>query len=87
MKPRLDGLFLRKPKADREIERYIMTPGQATSYKIGMIKILELRARAQQELGPRFDLREFHDVLLRDGPLPLDVLEEQVEAWIAQTRA
>ncbi len=78
---------LSESEAAREIERYIMTPGQATSYKIGMIRILELRARARRELGTRFDLREFHDVLLRDGPLPLDILEEQVEAWIAQKRA
>jgi uncharacterized protein (DUF885 family) len=73
---------LSEGEAVREIERYIMTPGQATAYKIGMIKILDLRAQAKRELGDRFDLREFHDVVLRDGALPLDVLEEQVGAWI-----
>jgi uncharacterized protein (DUF885 family) len=68
----------------KEIERYIVMPGQATAYKIGMLKILDLRQRAQDKLGDQFDLREFHDVILRDGPLPLTLLEEQVEAWLAR---
>lgn len=76
------------PNTDREIEtetnRYIVLPGQATAYKVGMIKILELRALARRELGPRFDLRRFHDLVLRNGPVPLDVLEEIVRAWIAR---
>ena len=67
-----------------ETNRYIVLPGQATAYKVGMLKILELRALAQRELGPRFDLRRFHDLVLRDGAVPLDVLEEIVRGWIAR---
>jgi uncharacterized protein (DUF885 family) len=70
-----------------EIERYIVSPGQACAYKVGMLKIRELRARAQQELGPRFDQREFHDVLLKDGAMPLDILEQQVNAYIKNKKA
>jgi len=69
-----------------EIERYLVQPGQALAYKIGMMKILELRDRAKGALGSRFDLREFHDVVLRNGTLPLDLLEEQVNAYIASSR-
>lgn len=65
-----------------EIERYIVNPGQACAYKVGMLKFQELRARAQRELGPKFDQREFHDVMLRDGALPLEILEEQFNAWL-----
>ncbi|MDQ8754977.1 DUF885 domain-containing protein [Sphingosinicella sp. LHD-64] len=67
----------------REIDRYIVLPGQACSYFIGMQKILELRQRARQRLGQRFDLRAFHDQVLGSGPLPLPMLEEQIDAWIA----
>ena len=66
-----------------EIERYIVSPGQACAYKVGMLKIRELRARAEQELGPKFDIREFHDVVLKDGAMPLDILEQQVNAYIS----
>ncbi|WP_028115211.1 DUF885 domain-containing protein [Ferrimonas senticii] len=66
-----------------EIERYIVMPGQATAYKVGMIKILELRERSQQALGDDFDLAEFHDVILKDGALPLSLLERNVERYIA----
>ena len=65
----------------KEIDRYIVMPGQATSYKIGMEEILKLRARAQHTLGSKFDLRAFHDELLRHGPLPLSLLEEQLMMW------
>jgi len=65
-----------------EIERYIVIPGQACAYKIGMLKIQELRRRAQERLGDRFDQREFHDTLLKDGALPLEILKEQVNAYI-----
>ena len=65
-----------------EVDRYIAWPGQALSYKMGQMKILELRARAQKELGPKFDLRAFHDAILDSGPLPLDVLEQKINEWI-----
>jgi uncharacterized protein (DUF885 family) len=70
-----------------EIERYIVIPGQACAYKIGMLKIQELRARAQKELGEKFDVREFHDTLLKNGALPLDILEEQVNEYIQKKKA
>src|SRR4030095_4687432 len=65
-----------------EIERYIVAPGQACAYKVGMLKLEELRARAEQELGYKFDQREFHDVVLKNGELPLEILEEQVNDYI-----
>ncbi|PKI01867.1 DUF885 family protein [Glaciecola sp. 33A] len=72
------------PEADsvKAIERYIAMPGQATAYMIGKLKIMELRDRAQTELGDKFDYRDFHDTILKDGPVPLTVLEESVNKWI-----
>lgn len=70
-----------------EIERYIVMPGQATSYKVGMMKILSLREKAQRALGDKFDLRDFHDVVLKNGAVPLDILERFIDKYIAQTSA
>ena len=71
----------------REIERYVVWPGQATSYKVGQLAILRLRDRAEKELGARFDLREFHEAVLLNGSMPLAVLEEVVNDWIADRKA
>lgn len=70
-----------------EIERYIVDPGQALAYKVGMIKILELRDRAKTKLGSKFDLREFHDEVLKNGAMPLQVLEQVIDAYIARKLA
>lgn len=72
------------PRSDvtREVERYVVAPGQACAYKIGQLQILELRARAREALGDRFDLRAFHTQVLEGGSVPLEVLETEVEAWI-----
>jgi uncharacterized protein (DUF885 family) len=70
-----------------EVHRYFVVPGQATSYKIGMMKILELREHAKNELGDRFDIRGFHDAVLGGGGLPLGILERRVDEWIASRKA
>jgi uncharacterized protein (DUF885 family) len=79
-----ENCLLSERDIQKEVERYICWPGQATSYKVGELKIRELRARAEKAQGGKFDIRVFHDVILRDGALPLDVLDEQVSAWIAE---
>lgn len=70
-----------------EVDRYIVWPGQALGYKIGQLKIQELRREAEQKLGPKFDIRKFHDAVLDQGALPLDILQNQVNAWIASQNA
>jgi uncharacterized protein (DUF885 family) len=66
-----------------EVDRYIAWPAQALGYKVGQLKFLELRAKAQKALGPKFDIRGFHDTILDSGALPLDIVEQRVDAWIA----
>jgi uncharacterized protein (DUF885 family) len=70
-----------------EIDRYIGTPGQALAYKIGQMKISELRAKAKRELGPKFDLREYNDAVLETGSVPLEALEKHIDAWISARKA
>jgi uncharacterized protein (DUF885 family) len=70
-----------------EVDRYLVWPGQALAYKIGQLKILELRKRAEKELGKKFSIRAFHDAVLADGAVPLDVLDERITAWIAAEKA
>ncbi|RUO41567.1 DUF885 domain-containing protein [Pseudidiomarina aestuarii] len=70
-----------------EIERYIVMPGQATSYKMGMLKFVELRAKARDTLGSRFDIRDFHDVILKNGSMPLPILERLIDNYIAEKLA
>ena len=72
---------------EKAIERYIVYPGQATAYMIGKLKILELRQRAMDALGEEFSYAGFHDAVLLPGPVPLDILEQQIDAWIAEQRA
>ena len=76
-----------EPNVQAETNRYIAWPAQALSYKMGQLEILDLRARAKKELGSKFDIRQFHDEVLDSGALPLDVLETQVNEWIAQKKA
>ena len=77
------------PEGDirKAIERYVVYPGQATAYMIGKLKIMELRDKARSELGEDFEIRGFHDAILKSGPVPLDIMEEQVDAWIAARKA
>ncbi len=75
-----------KSDAVKMVERHIVMPSQATAYKIGMLKILELREKAKDALGSKFDIREFHTLILENGPLPLDVLEIQVDEWVSGIR-
>jgi uncharacterized protein (DUF885 family) len=72
-----------EPTIQSETDRYIAWPGQALAYKLGQLKIRELREKAKQALGPKFDIRTFHDEILNGGVLPLDILEERTDAWIA----
>lgn len=83
----MDHEALTKSRITSEVERYMARPGQALSYKVGQLKIIELRKRAEELLGDRFDVREFHHEILRTGCIPLSILEEQIEIWIQSHQA
>ena len=82
-----DNSALAEKNIQNEVDRYIGWPGQATAYKIGELKILALRRKAEASLGPRFDIRRFHDAVLDDGALPMTVLEHRIDAWIVAEQA
>jgi len=82
----VDTLGWSEPRARNQIERYMVWPAQALSYKIGSLKILELRARAQQALGDKFSYQKFHEVVIGDGTLPMPILEARVDRWIAASK-
>ncbi len=79
----LDNSSLAQSDVTAEVERYIVWPGQALGYKLGQLHITALRAKAQTELGAKFDVREFHSQVLRDGAVPMDVLSAKIDRWIA----
>jgi uncharacterized protein (DUF885 family) len=76
-----------KTDATAEVERYIAIPSQATAYKIGALTIQRLRKKAESELGPKFDIRDFHAQILNTGGLPLSILEAKIDRWIAERKA
>ncbi|MBA3048894.1 DUF885 family protein, partial [Brevundimonas sp.] len=82
-----DNSALAPLNIETELQRYIGWPGQATAYKIGEIRLRAIRSRAEAELGDRFDIRRFHDALLVDGPLPMALLDERMDRWIAEEKA
>jgi uncharacterized protein (DUF885 family) len=81
-----DNTLLTERDIQSETDRYFTSPGQATSYKVGQLEILALREKARAALGPKFDLKGFHETVLANGALPLDVLARQVDAWVARSR-
>jgi uncharacterized protein (DUF885 family) len=83
----LDNSNMGKTDVTAEVERYIAIPGQALAYKVGSMTIQRLRSKAEAELGPRFDIRDFHAQVLMTGALPLPVLEQKIDRWIAERKA
>lgn len=87
----IDYLIANTPNPENDsvkaIERYIAMPGQATAYMIGKLKIMELRAMAMEELGDEFDIRGFHDEILKDGPVPLNILENKIQSWVESQKS
>ena len=81
-----DHTALSEHEVTTEVDRYISWPGQALSYKLGEIAIVRLRAQAEKELGDKFDIKGFHDTLLKQGSVPLPVLEQQIQAYIAERK-
>lgn len=82
-----DNSALSPHNIETELQRYVGWPGQATAYKIGEIRLRQIRARAERELGEKFDVRRFHDAILVDGPLPLDLLDARMDRWMAAEKA
>ena len=78
----LDNSSMARTDVEAEVERYIANPGQALGYKIGQIRIREMRNKAEKALGSKFDLKEFHSQVLRDGALPMDILDRKIDRWI-----
>ena len=79
----LQNSAVTREDAEAEVDRYLAIPGQALAYKVGEMKISQLREQAQRELGPRFDVRAFHTEVLKDGSVPLEILQDKVQRWIA----
>jgi uncharacterized protein (DUF885 family) len=78
----VDNSSMARTDVEAEVERYIANPGQALGYKIGQIRIREMRNKAEKALGSRFDIKEFHSQVLSDGALPMDILEKKIDRWI-----
>jgi uncharacterized protein (DUF885 family) len=76
-----------EPDVQAEVDRYIAWPGQALAYKLGQLEILKLAARAERELGGKYDIRAFHDEILNGGALPMDVMDARVTAWISSQKS
>jgi uncharacterized protein (DUF885 family) len=83
----LDNSNMGRTDVTAEVERYIAIPGQATSYKVGSLTIQRLRRKAEEALGPKFDIRDFHAQVLMTGALPLAILEQKIDRWIAEKQA